>query len=163
MLQVTAEGVTPLTIALAAAAKQTGGRLVCIVLRRGHVDKSRARLIGKDLHDVVELIDSGNPFEVIQKYLSIDFAVIDCELEHHFKLYKILNLNPSGFTVVANNLKPNLGERVSPLVEVLKAGKQGVECVTFPIGEGIELTRCGSTCKRQQSRKYKRFHVTFEN
>ncbi|EXC32451.1 hypothetical protein L484_012618 [Morus notabilis] len=90
----------------------------------------RARLMGNDhLKDVVELVEYyGNPSEVIQKYMSVDFAVIDCKLRDYLKLYKILNLNRNGSTVVANNLRPRaLGKRLAnPFVRVLRAGKLGV-------------------------------------
>lgn len=127
------------------------------------------------LKDVVELVECcGNPREFIDKYTSVDFAVIDCKLEDHLKSYKILNLNPSGSTVVANNLRPRvLGERlVNPFVGVLRAGKQGVvpSHVVFPVGsEGIEINTFGSINKynninhQQMSRRFKRFQVTFEN
>ncbi|KAF3440151.1 hypothetical protein FNV43_RR18429 [Rhamnella rubrinervis] len=131
MVQVTAEGITPLTIALAVAAKQTGGQLVCILQQREQVEKSRAWLMGNDLEDVIEL-DYGNPCEVIDKYMSIDFAVIDLRFENYLRLSKMMNLNPTGSVVVANNLEP-VRDRV-PLFEALK-GKRRLECVTLPIGE----------------------------
>ncbi|XP_015888464.3 uncharacterized protein LOC107423426 [Ziziphus jujuba] len=159
IVQVSAEGITPLTIALAVAAKQTGGQLVCILPQREQVEKSRAWVIGNDLEDVIEL-DYGNPCEVIDKYMSIDFAVIDCKFEDHLSLSKMMKLNPTGaVVVVANNLKA-MRDRV-PFVEVLE-GEHRLESVTLPIGEGMELIRFGSVCKRQ-TRRYKRFHVTFEN
>lgn len=158
MVQVSAEGITPLTIALAVAAKQTGGQLVCILLQREQVEKSRDWVITNDLEDVIEL-DYGNPCEVIDKYMSIDFAVIDCKFEDHLSLSKMMKLNPTGSVVVANNLKA-IRDRV-PFVEILKR-EQKLESVTLPIGEGMELIRFGSVCKRQ-TRTYKRFHVTFEN
>lgn len=158
MVQVSAEGITPLTIALAVAAKQTGGQLVCILLQREQVEKSRDWVITNDLEDVIEL-DYGNPCEVIDKYMSIDFAVIDCKFEDHLSLSKMMKLNPTGSVVVANNLKA-IRDRV-PFVEILKR-EQKLESVTLPIGEGMELIRFGSVCKRQ-TRTYKKFHVTFEN
>lgn len=111
MVEVTAEGITPLTIAQAAA-KQTGGRLVCLIIlhqkckhvsinaRQTESDDNSSttshqliRNYDHDLEDVVEVeYICGNPSEVIEKCTSVDFAVIDCKLEDHLNLYKILNL-----------------------------------------------------------------------
>ncbi|GMN56446.1 hypothetical protein TIFTF001_025567 [Ficus carica] len=205
MVEVTAEGITQLTIALAATAKQTGGRLVCLIIlhqkckhvsinaRQTESDQNSSttsrqliRNYDHDLEDVVEVEYScGNPSEVIEKFTSDDFAVIDCKLEDHLNLYKILNLNPSGSTVVANNVEPILvgsGDQrlFNPFVGVLiSAGnsnknKQGVveSHVVLPIGEGLELSRSFDSdnnidikCNKSPkiSRRFKRFLVTFEN
>ena len=100
MVQITS-GITPLTIAQAVAAKQTGGRLICI----GHEDdkeKSKALVKGNNLENVIKFV-YGNPCEVIKQYKNIDFAVIDCKFQDHLKIFKTINLNPSGSTMVVNN------------------------------------------------------------
>lgn len=159
MVEITSDGITPLTIALAVAAKQTGGRFVCI-LHEDYAGKKRAGLMGNDLEDMIEFV-YGNPCEVIKQYMHIDFAVIDCKVNAELqKLFKTINLNPSGSIVVVNNLHQRR-DRIS-FPEVVKGRISGVKSVTLPTGEGMELTRIGSTRKRK-SRRYNRFHVTFEN
>ncbi|XP_059452669.1 uncharacterized protein LOC132183283 [Corylus avellana] len=161
MVEITSDGITPLTIALAVAAKQTGGRFVCI-LPEDCVEKNRAGLMGNgdDLEDMVEFV-YGNPCKVIKQYVHIDFAVIDCKVNaDHQKLFKSMKLNPSGSIVVVNNLH-HRRERIS-FPEVVKGRIGGVKSVTLPIGQGMELTRIGSGGKRER-RRYNRFHVTFEN
>ena len=160
MAEITSDGITPLTIALAVAAKQTGGRFVCI-LPEDCVEKKRAGLKGNDdLEDMIEFV-YGNPCEVIKQYVHIDFAVIDCKVNaDHKKLFKSMKLNPSGSIVVVNSLHHSR-ERIS-FPEVVKGRIGGVKSVTLPIGEGMEVTRIGSGGKRER-RRYNRFHVTFEN
>lgn len=160
MVEITSDGISPLTIGLAVAAKQTGGRFVCI-LHEDHAEKQRAGLMGNDhLEDMIEFV-YGNPCEVIKQYMHIDFAVIDCKVNaNHQKLFKTINLNPNGSIVVVNNLH-HRRDRIS-FPQVVKGRISGVKSVTLPIGEGMELTRIGSAGKRE-SRRFNRFHVTFEN
>ncbi|KAL6318385.1 hypothetical protein AAG906_040564 [Vitis piasezkii] len=101
----------------------------------------------------------GNPCEVIMGFKNIDFAVIDCKFEDYMRLFKIIDMNPRGSIVVVSNLERR--RNGASFGEVIK-GRKGVECVTRSIGEGMELTRIGLSCKSQKKR-YKRFHVTFES
>ncbi|KAK9941563.1 hypothetical protein M0R45_007266 [Rubus argutus] len=167
MVQVTSEGVTPLTVSLAVAAKQTGGRLIVCISQpvydhHEYMEKMSKTVNGLD-DDVVEFVYGFDPCLVVQQFKNIDFAVIDCKVEEHLKLLKTMNLNPTGSLVVMNNL--HLSKRdggcASPLDQVFEERK-GYEYVTLPIGEGMELTRFRSNGK-YHSKRYKRFHVTFEN
>lgn len=157
MIEITSKGLTPLTIALAVAAKQTGGRLVCILPSREEMDTIYTQLKGNDLKKVIRFV-VGNPCEVIKQYKKIDFIVIDCKFEDHLRLFKNIDVNSKGSVVVVVNNK----EGGLSFGEVVK-GKRGVESVvTLPIGEGMELTRIGSSC-RTENRRFKRFHVVVEN
>lgn len=167
MVQVTSEGVTPLTVSLAVAAKQTGGRLIVCISQpvydhHEYVEKMSKTLDGLD-DVVVEFVYGFDPCLVVQQFKNIDFAVIDCKVEEHLKLLKTMNLNSNGSMVVMNNLHLSKrdGGGASPLDQVFKERK-GYEYVTLPIGEGMELTRFRSNGK-YHSKIYKRFHVTFEN
>jgi hypothetical protein len=87
--------------------------------------------------------------------------LIDCQFQDHLKIFKTINLNPSGSTLVVNNLHRRR-DGIS-FAGVVEGRNCGVKCVTLPIGEGMDFTRIGSTSKREISRRYKRFHVTYEN
>ncbi|GMY32599.1 hypothetical protein FCV25MIE_27841 [Fagus crenata] len=130
MMEITSDGITPLTIAVAVAAKQTGGQLISIG-HEDYIEKSKALLL------------------------------IDCQFQDHLKIFKTINLNPSGSTLVVNNLHRRR-DRIS-FAGVVEGRNCGVKCVTLPIGEGMDFTRIGSTSKREISSRYKRFHVTYEN
>ena len=72
MMEITSDGITPLTIALAVAAKQTGGQLICI----GHeddIEKSKALVMGNS-HENVIRFEYGNPCEVIKQYKNIELT-----------------------------------------------------------------------------------------
>ncbi|GLT32962.1 hypothetical protein SLA2020_075890 [Shorea laevis] len=172
MVEVTTEGITPLTLALAAAVKQTGGQLMCILVvhsnneieskRRG--EESRWFLRRQDLEDAVNFVhcEKPNVCEVIAKLKNVDFAVVDCKFDDCLKLYQSIDVNPKDCSVVVHNLQCR--KCTVSFDEVVK-GRKGVESVTLPIGEGIELTRIGSSSIRSKSgrRRRRRFLVTFEN
>ena len=103
----------------------------------------------------------GNPCEMIKQYKNIDFAVIDCKFQDYLKIFKTINLNPIGSTMVVNNFH-HRKDGIS-FAEVVEGKNCGVKSFTLPIGEGMHLTRIGSTGKRVINRRYKRFHVTYEN
>ena len=71
------EGVNPLTMALAVAAKHCGGWFVCFLDQEQDIEDSKSQLSCYDLEDAVEFMH-GNPCEVITQFKNIDFAVIDC-------------------------------------------------------------------------------------
>ena len=91
MVQITSDGITPLTIALVAAAKQTGGLLICIG-HEDHIEKSKALFMKNSLENVIKF-NYGNPCEVIKQYKNIDFVVIDCKFQDHLKIFRTINLN----------------------------------------------------------------------
>ncbi|XP_034677167.1 uncharacterized protein LOC117907654 [Vitis riparia] len=149
------EGVNPLTIALAVAAKHCGGRFICFLDQQQDIEDCTAQLSCYDLEDVVEFMH-GNPCEVIIQLKNIDFAVIDCKFKDHLRLFQIIDVNPRGsIAVVTNLVRKGNGAGFGEVVRE----KRGVECVTLSIGEGMELTRIGVTCNHEN----KRFYVTSEN
>lgn len=159
MVQVTShQGINPLTLALAVAAKHTGARFVCILHHLQGIKDCKAQLSCYDLEDAVEFVH-GHPCEVIKELKNIDVAVIDCKFGDYLRLFKTIDVNPRGSIAVVSNL-PKRKNGVG-FGEVIR-GRKGVECVTRCIGEGMELTRVGSSCN-PQSKIYKRFHVTFES
>uniref|UniRef100_A0A2C9WGL0 S-adenosyl-L-methionine-dependent methyltransferase n=2 Tax=Manihot esculenta TaxID=3983 RepID=A0A2C9WGL0_MANES len=166
MVEITTQGITPLTISLAVAAKQTGGKLICILphhhQQQNFINKCRNHDLHlpdlQDLEDVIEFVP-GNPFQVAMQYKKIDFLAVDGKLEGHLKLLEMVDLNPSGCLIVGHNLQYR--EYEVSFGQVLNR-KKGIDCVSLPIGEGMELTRIESFTKRK-CRRFKRFHVIFEN
>lgn len=161
MVQVTSnQGITPLTIALAVAAKHTKSRFVCILHQLHDIEDCKAQLSCYDLENAVELVH-GNPCKVIMEFKNIDFVVIDCKYEDFLRLFEIIDVNPRGSIVVVSNVERRSGAGFG---EVIK-GRKGVEYVTRSIGEGMELTRIGfASCCKPHKKRFKRFHVvTFES
>ncbi|KAM1140849.1 hypothetical protein FF1_040849 [Malus domestica] len=131
--------VSPSTIALGAAAKQTGGKLVCI-LPEPVLDESKKVIRDTGLKDSVEF-KIGNPSELLSNYENIDFSLVDCKNDEYTRLLKLLDVNPRKSVVVANNL---VGERKGLEGHLGVRGKRVPERSTKnSIGKGMEVTMIG--------------------
>ncbi|KAK4594018.1 hypothetical protein RGQ29_017913 [Quercus rubra] len=134
-----ASGVSPSTIALAAAARETGGRLVCI-LPEPVLCESKRVIKDLGLKDLVEF-RTGDPSELLHNYENIDFSLVDCKNDGYTRFLKLLAVNPRRSVVVANNL---VGEKKG-LEGHLRGMKEKVvvRSLKHPIGKGMEVTMIG--------------------
>ena len=125
------------TIALAAAARQTNGRLVSIEIEPARQAASKRTLADLGLADRVDyvLADAG---EVLDRYADLQFVLIDCEKHDYVRFFDRLRLAP-GAVVVADNI---LSHHIQDYVRHVRA-VPGVESVTLPIGKGLEVSRIG--------------------
>jgi predicted O-methyltransferase YrrM len=123
------------TIALAAAARQTGGRLVSIEIEPARQALARQRLKELELADHVDFVlaDAGR---VLGQYDALELVLIDCEKDDYVRFLGLLKLSP-GAVVVADNI---LSHDLREYVEAVRA-YPGVESVTLPIGKGLEVSR----------------------
>jgi len=123
------------TIALAAAARETGGRLVSIEVEPARQALARQRLAGLGLSERVDFVlaDAGH---VLPQYDELDFVLIDCEKEDYERFLSLLRLAPGAVVVADNILSHSLGQYVSAVRRY-----PGVESVTLAIGKGLEVSR----------------------
>lgn len=123
------------TIALAAAARETGGHLTSIEIVRARQLESRESLRRLGLERFVHFIcdDAGR---VLPSLAEVDLAFIDCEKEDYIRFFDMLRIAPGGF-VLADNI---ISHSLSAYVEYVRKAP-GVESVTLAIGKGLELTR----------------------
>jgi predicted O-methyltransferase YrrM len=123
------------TIALAAAVRQTGGRLVSIEIEPTRQALARQRLKELELADHVDFVlaDAGR---VLGQYDALELVLIDCEKDDYVRFLGLLKLSP-GAVVVADNI---LSHDLREYVEAVRA-YPGVESVTLPIGKGLEVSR----------------------
>jgi caffeoyl-CoA O-methyltransferase len=126
------------TIALAAAARETGGRLTSIEIEAKRQAESRQTLHELGLDKFVEFIcdDAAN---VLPRLAELDFALIDCEKEDYIRFFDMLHIAPGGFVVADNIISHSLQDYVSHVRQ-----RPGVESMTLPIGKGLEVTRFAS-------------------
>jgi predicted O-methyltransferase YrrM len=122
------------TIALAAAARQTGGRVVSIEVDPKRQSLAISRLTDLGLSGWVDFVraDAG---VVLAKYHALDFVLVDCEKEDYERFVAQLDLAP-GAVVVADNI---LSHGLTSYVAAVRA-YPGVESVTLPIGKGLEVS-----------------------
>jgi predicted O-methyltransferase YrrM len=123
------------TIALAAAARQTGGRLVSIEIEPTRQQLARGRLEDLGLVDYVDFIlaDAG---QVLERHEGLEFVLIDCEKDDYVRFLGMLRLSP-GAIVVADNI---VSHDLWHYVKTVRA-YPGVESVTLTIGKGLEVSR----------------------
>lgn len=123
------------TIALAAAARQTAGRLVSIELEPSRQDESRQMLKALGLSDRVDFV-LADAATVLNRYEGLEFALIDCEKEDYVRFLAMLRLAPGAVVVADNILSHELWDYVRHVRSLT-----GVESVTLPIGKGLEVSR----------------------
>ncbi len=123
------------TIALAAAARTTRGRLVSIEIEPMRQKEAKETIRTLGLANFVEFVleDAGT---ALPRYAAVDLALIDCEKDDYIRFFDQLLLAPKAIVVADNILSHSLGEYVVHVRQRL-----GAESITIPIGKGLELTR----------------------
>ena len=123
------------TIALAAAARETQGRLTSIEIEPSRQAESRETLKSLGLDKFVDYLcdDARN---ILPGLGEVDFALIDCEKEDYIRFFDLLAIAPGG-TVVADNI---VSHALSDYVAHVRS-RPAVESTTLPIGKGLEVTR----------------------
>ena len=123
------------TIALAAAARATGGRLTSIEMepsRQGEARETIARL-SLDKHVDFVLADAAS---ILPQTSDLDFALIDCEKEDYTRFFDMLRMRPGGIVVADNIISHSMSAYVAHVRRYL-----AVESITLSIGKGLEVTR----------------------
>ncbi|RAL52216.1 hypothetical protein DM860_016065 [Cuscuta australis] len=123
-----------ITLALAAASHQTGGRVVCILPEAGLLEASRVSLDSSVVEFVV-----GDAEELLSgEYREADFVAIDCNLESHEGIFKSVQGSgrPSNTVVLGYNAFGKRSWRSS-----------GLRISLLPIGEGLLMTRIAGAKK----------------
>ena len=123
------------TIALAAAARHTGGRLVSIEIQAARQSLAQQRLADLGLAGYVDFVvaDAG---QILAQHEGLEFVLIDCEKDDYVRFLGLLRLAPGAVVVADNILSHDLREYVKAV-----RSYPGVESVTFAIGKGLEVSR----------------------
>lgn len=127
------------TIALAAAARVTGGRLISFEIEPARQQEAKETIARLGLSGSVEfrLQDAGAALSSLEP---LDFALIDCEKEDYVRFFDLLPLKP-GAVVVADNV---ISHQLSDYIRHVRS-RPGVESITLPIGKGLEVSRKSDT------------------
>jgi predicted O-methyltransferase YrrM len=123
------------TIALAAAARQTAGRLVSIEIEAHRQERARRTLEELGLSDRVEFV-LADAATVLERYEGLELVLIDCEKEDYVRFLGMLRLAPGALVVADNILSHGLWDYVRSV-----RSRSGVESITLPIGKGLEVSR----------------------
>ncbi len=123
------------TIALAAAARQTGGRLISIEIEPVRHAESQETLRALGLDRFVQYI-CGDAAAFLPGAGEQDLALIDCEKADYIRFFDMLRIAPGGL-VVADNI---VSHGMTDYVEHVRK-RPNVESITLHVGKGLELTR----------------------
>nr|AFK49289.1 unknown [Lotus japonicus] len=126
------------TLALVAAAHQTGGKVICIV--SGHEELNASKIaLGVASHHVQFMVGEAQKLLLSDKFVAADFLVIDCNLENHEEILKAVqegSREKNGTVVVGYNAFSCRGSWLSSCGSKTKTQ-------LLPIGEGLLVTRFG--------------------
>lgn len=123
------------TIALAAAAQQTQGKLISLEIEPVRQGESKETITRLGLDDFVDF-RLGDAAQTLPRLNDVEFVLIDCEKQDYIRFFDMLHLR-SGAIVVADNI---LSHQLTDYVEHVRA-QRGAASITLPIGHGLELTR----------------------
>ncbi|MGD0618928.1 MAG: DUF1442 domain-containing protein [Bryobacteraceae bacterium] len=123
------------TIALAAAARETGGRLVSIEIEPTRQAESCETIQRLGLADYVEFVLADAALVLPSQREPFDFALIDCEKNDYIRFFDMIPAGP-GTVVVADNI---LSHGITDYVAHVRL-RGGVQSVTLPIGKGLEVS-----------------------
>ena len=123
------------TIALAAAACATGGRLISFEIESSRQQEARDTIARLGLTERVEfrLEDAGSALASLDP---VDFALIDCEKEDYIRFFDLLPLQPGAVVVADNVISHQLGDYIRHV-----RSRPSMESVTLSIGKGLEISR----------------------
>src|SRR5688572_19609785 len=116
------------TIALAAAARRTNGRLVSIEIEPARQAESKRTLADLGLDNRVEYV-LADAATVLDRYEGLEFVLIDCEKEDYVRFFEQLRLAPGAIVVADNIVSHDLWDYVQHVRRV-----PFIESVTLPIG-----------------------------
>jgi predicted O-methyltransferase YrrM len=126
------------TIALAAAMRRAGGRLVSLEIEPARQAESKETLGRLGLASFVDyrLADAAS---VLPELEAQELVLIDCEKDDYVRFFDMLRLSPGAVVVADNILSHGLADYVAHV-----RARNDAESITLPIGKGLEVTRIRS-------------------
>ncbi|KEH42827.1 putative S-adenosyl-L-methionine-dependent methyltransferase [Medicago truncatula] len=119
------------TLALIAAANQTGGQVICIVPNHKDLIASK-HVLGIASHQVQFMVGKAQEVLMLDQYEAADFLLIDCNIKNHEEILKTIQ-EGRNVNVVGYNGFSCKGSWLSC----------GSKTQLLPIGEGLLVTRFG--------------------
>jgi predicted O-methyltransferase YrrM len=128
------------TIYAAAAARDTGGRVIGSELEPTKRERALAHLAEAGLADVVD-VRLGDAMETLRDVPEpVDLVLLDGWKDLYLPMLRMLQpkLRPGG-VVLADNIK-TFRRSLAPYVEYVQCGRNGFSSVTLPLKDGFEYS-----------------------
>ncbi len=142
------------TVWLAAAARETGGRVISIDLARRKQDYARSMLERAGLAEHVDW-RTGDALEILKELAGpLDFVLIDLWKELYIPCFELLAPKlASGAVLVADNmLRPEFSRADADAYRDRVRREPGMESVTLAVGSGICVSRSARPAGRAPAR-----------
>lgn len=123
------------TIALAAAMQLTSGKLISLEIEPARQAESKETIARLGLSAFVDF-RLGDAAVVLPQLADLELVLIDCEKEDYIRFFDMLHLAPGGIVIADNILSHHLTDYVAHVRSI-----RGIESITLPIGQGLEITR----------------------
>ncbi|MBV8904844.1 MAG: DUF1442 domain-containing protein [Acidobacteriia bacterium] len=123
------------TIALATAARATGGHVVSIEIEPQRQAEARVTLARLELDGFVDFV-LADAATVLPRLGPLDLAFIDCEKDDYIRFFDMLPLVPGAIVVADNIVSHRMTKYVSHVLS-----QPAAESILLPIGQGLEVTR----------------------
>jgi predicted O-methyltransferase YrrM len=123
------------TIALATAARAVAGHVISIEIEPQRQQEARETLSKLGLASYVDFV-LADAATILPTLGEVQLALIDCEKEDYVRFFDLLPVAADGVVVADNIISHDLADYVSHV-----RSRPGVESITLPIGQGLEITR----------------------
>ncbi|XP_022985506.1 uncharacterized protein LOC111483494 [Cucurbita maxima] len=131
-------------LALAAAARQTGGRVICVIPRQEDLRLSQ-EILGVESYHGIEFV-VGEAEKVIRThYREVDFVLIDCNLDSHVAVLDVVRSRK-------NNQRATVVVGFNAMSKRSVGGWSGGSTThLLPIGKGLMVTKVGAEVSKSGS------------
>ena len=123
------------TIALAAAARRTKGKVTSLEIEPKRQEEARETIRSLGLSEYVSFIRD-DAAKVMATLGEMEFVLLDCEKEDYIRFFDKLPLSPRAIVVADNILSHDMVDYVAHVRNL-----PGSESITLPVGKGLEVTR----------------------
>ncbi|MCL7044038.1 hypothetical protein MKW94_014565 [Papaver nudicaule] len=141
-------GVISTSVGLSIASRHTSARHVCIVpdeLSRSEYTEAMQKVLGDLASTPLPEIIVGEPEEVMNGLVGVDFMVVDCRRKDFFKTLKFANLSQRGAVLICKNVNSRSNFGVFRWRNVLNCSSRVVRTAYLPMGKGVDMAHVATS------------------
>ncbi|RZC73279.1 hypothetical protein C5167_048757 [Papaver somniferum] len=148
-------GVISTSVGLSIASRHTDARHVCIVpdeLSRSEYTEAMQTVFGVSSSSLPEII-VGEPEEVMNGLVGVDFMVVDCRRNDFYKTLKFAKLSQRGAVLICKNVNSRSTSGVFRWRNVLNGSSRVVRTAYLPMGKGVDIAHVAASTNSNSSIK----------